>query len=174
MNAKSSAVALVLALTACTSKVPQTSQPAATTHATAALASVTPPPVVTVAATVAPLPKIAVVKHADKLALKRIVLARGVEHHEPVDPATSFDAKTQKVFAFVEIENPEKLPGEITVEFEPPSKKDTGRVSLAVGDSSRWRTWAFTRQAHEAGEWTAIVRDEHGHVIGRQAFDVTL
>lgn len=137
-------------------KAPQTSQPTATTRATATVASVAPPPVVTASVTVvAPPPKVAVVKHADKLALKRIVLARGVEHHEPVDSATSFDAKTQKVFAFVEIENPEKLPGEITVEFEPPSKKDT-------------------RQAHEAGEWTAIVRDERGHVIGRQAFDVTL
>jgi hypothetical protein len=105
--------------------------------------------------------------------VKRITIARGVENHEPKDASESIDAKAEKVYAFVEVDNPQKLPGEITVEFQPPSKKYEGRITLGVGESSRWRTWAFTRQAHEAGEWTAIVRDDRGHELAREKFTVT-
>ncbi len=113
---------------------------------------------------------------ATKLAVKRITIARGVENHEPKDSSESIDAKAEKVYAFVEVDNPQKLPGEITVEFQPPSKKYGGpnaRITLGVGESSRWRTWAFTRQAHETGEWTAIVRDDRGHELAREKFTVT-
>jgi hypothetical protein len=110
---------------------------------------------------------------ATKLAVKRITIASGVKAHEPDGASDTFDVKTEKVYAFVEVENPEKLAGEITVEFQPPSKKYEGRIALGVGESSRWRTWAFTRQAHEAGEWTAIVRDERGHELAREKFTVT-
>ncbi len=104
--------------------------------------------------------------------MKRITIARGVDHREPIDPGTSIDAKAQKVYAFVEVDNPERLPGEISVEFQPPSKKYEGQITLGVGETSRWRTWAFTRQAHEVGEWTAIVRDDKGRELAREKFDV--
>lgn len=110
---------------------------------------------------------------ATKLAVKRITIAKGVKLHEPDGASDTFDSKTEKLYAFVEVDNPQKLPGEITVEFQPPSKKYEGRIALGVGESSRWRTWAFTRQAHETGEWTAIVRDERGHELAREKFTVT-
>ena len=174
MHTKSSSILLAIVLAGCASKTPQSAQPApapsATAVATAAQATVPPPaPSATTAAIAAARVE---AKHARKLAVKRVILARGVDRHEPVDPGTAFDASEQKVYAFVEIDNPERLPGEITVEFQPPSKKYEGRVTLGVGEASRWRTWAFTRQAHETGEWTAIVRDERGRELAREKFDV--
>ncbi len=111
---------------------------------------------------------------ATKLAVKRLVIARGVAGREPKSPDVLFNAKESKIYAFVEVANPEKAPGEVHVSFLPPSGDAHGDVVLAVGDTARWRTWAFTRQAHEAGEWTAVVRDAQGKELARQSFEVTL
>lgn len=173
MNTSWSSVLIAVVLAGCASKAPQSSQTAPTPSASTSSAAVQvpppPPPSATTVATQAPKVE---TPHARKLTVKRITIARGVDHREPVDPGSSIDAKAQKVYAFVEIDNPERLPGEITVEFEPPSKKYEGRITLGVGEASRWRTWAFTRQAHEVGEWTAIVRDERGRELAREKFDV--
>ena len=191
MHTKWSSVVIAVVLAGCASKAPQTSKAAPPAQTVAQSSATIPPPSVVTAQPIASAtakPKIDA-PHAKKLAVKRISIARGVNGHEPLDAATTFDAKTDKVYAFVEVENPEKLSGEITVEFQPPSKKYDGpqaraagessdrhvnaRVTLGVGESSRWRTWAFTRQAHEAGEWTAIVRDERGHELAREKFEIT-
>jgi hypothetical protein len=176
MHTRIVSVVFAVVLAGCASKAPpQTSStspvakpvtPAATT--TAPVATQAPVAVATTTAA----PKVEAPK-ATKLAVKRITIAKGVENHEPKDASDSIDSKNEKVYAFVEVENPQKLQGEITVEFQPPSKKYEGRIALGVGESSRWRTWAFTRQAHEAGEWTAIVRDERGHELAREKFTVT-
>lgn len=173
MHTKWSSVVIAVVVAGCASKPPQSSHAAPAPSAVAtspAQALVPPPPPAPSAMAVAPA-KVEV-KHASKLTVKRIVIARGVDHREPVDPGTSFDATAQKLYAFVEVENPEHLPGEITVEFHPPSKKYEGQVTLGVGEGRRWRTWAMTRQAHEVGEWTAVVRDERGHELAREKFDV--
>ena len=151
----------------------QSSRPQ-TSVATTAAPVATQPPVTssTITAKIETTPKVETPK-ATKLAVKRITIAKGVENHEPKEASDTIESKTEKVYAFVEVDNPQKLPGEITVEFQPPSKKYEGRIALGVGESSRWRTWAFTRQAHEAGEWTAIVRDDRGHELAREKFTVT-
>jgi len=162
-------------LAGCASKAPpQTSntspvaKPAAPVVTTAAPVTTQAPAVTSTAVTA----KVETPK-ATKLAVKRVTIAKGVLNHEPKDATDTVDAKTEKVYAFVEVDNPQKLPGEITVEFQPPSKKYEGRITLGIGESSRWRTWAFTRQAHETGEWTAIVRDDRGKELAREKFTVT-
>jgi hypothetical protein len=173
MSTSWSSLLLVVVLAGCASKAPPTSSAAPPARTVAEIAPTAPPPPVVLAPPVATATPKAPQKHATKLSVKRIAIASGVAHREPVDPSATFDAGTKKVYAFVEIENPERLPGEITVEFQPPSKKYEGQITLGVGDKSRWRTWAFTRQAHESGEWTAIVRDERGRELARQTFAVT-
>lgn len=112
---------------------------------------------------------------ATRLRIKRLVVAEGVDAREPIGARTAFRADDMdKVYAFVEVENPERMGGAITVSFEPPSGPEIGNVRLAVGASPRWRTWAFSRAVREAGEWTAIVRDEHGRVLAREPFSVTI
>jgi hypothetical protein len=115
-------------------------------------------------------------KKPAKLQVKRLVLAQGIKDREPVEPSTSFEGpEAERVYAFVEVENLSDHEGEITVAFIPPGGGAAiGNVTLEVGSSPRWRTWAYTRGARKAGEWTAVVRSETGEVLAREAFEVTL
>jgi len=105
------------------------------------------------------------------LNVKRLVLAHGVEGREPQSPTTSFDSKDDRVYAFVEIENATKTEKTISVVFEPPTGPALAAIPLKVGDGPRFRTWAFTRRAHDKGEWAVVIRSGDA-VIGRQTFTV--
>ncbi|MGK4007592.1 DUF2914 domain-containing protein [Sorangium sp. So ce1036] len=111
-----------------------------------------------------------------ELTVKRLVVAEGVENREPVEPGTTFSVPaTERIYAFVELENRGESAGEVTVEFVPPDGGEpVGNVTLGVGVSPRWRTWAFTRGARKVGEWTALVRSETGEVLASAPFEVTL
>jgi hypothetical protein len=111
-----------------------------------------------------------------KLRIKRLVLTEGVKGREPVEAKTSFSAAdASRIYAFVEVENPAAEESEITVTFEPASGGAAhGNITLDVGASPRWRTWAFTRGARTAGAWTAIVRGPEGDVLAKAPFEVTL
>ncbi|AGP33651.1 DUF2914 domain-containing protein [Sorangium cellulosum] len=113
---------------------------------------------------------------AAELKVKRLVLAEGVKDREPVAPGTTFRApETERLYAFLEIENRGDAEGEVTVAFVPPDGgAPVGNVTLGVGPSPRWRTWAFTRGVRKAGEWTAVVRSETGEELARAPFEVTL
>jgi hypothetical protein len=128
--------------------------------APAAPAPVAPPPA-------PPAPQ----KTAEKLALKRLVLARSIKAREPEGVSESFEP-SDRLYAFVEVQNMERLRGEITVTFVSPKGVHHGPVPLAIGEGERWRTWAFTRQAKEPGTWTAIVKDAKGKVLGKREFEV--
>lgn len=106
------------------------------------------------------------------ISVKRLVLAHGIDNREPQDATTSFNAKDDRVYAFVEVENPKKAEDSILVVFEPPAGPAHAEIPLKVGESSRYRTWAFTRRAHEAGDWAVVVRDTHGRVLARESFTV--
>jgi len=106
------------------------------------------------------------------LGVRRLVFARGIDGHEPQDAATSFSAKEDRVYAFVEVENPGGE-DQVNVVFQPPTGVSFS-VPLKVGASAaHFRTWAFTRRAHEAGDWTVVIRDPQGKVLARQTFTVT-
>jgi hypothetical protein len=197
------ALALALALAACdhpepdraaTAPAPCAVAPVASAQAPAPPASIaaTPPaapPVVTVTpapfASVAPSASApparsgAVARPADAgdgLVVKRLVIARGVERkdREPVDAGTTFRAADLgKLYAFVELDNAAKAPSEIVVAFEPPSGQAIGNVTLDVGATPHWRTWAYTRAARQTGAWTAVVKTTSGRVIARAPFEIT-
>jgi hypothetical protein len=105
--------------------------------------------------------------------VKRLVTARGIDGHEPQDVATSFAAREDRIYAFVEVENPGSDDA-ISVVFQPPSGPAFAEIPLKIGaGAAHFRTWAFTRRAHEVGEWAVVVRDTHGKVLGRQSFTIT-
>ncbi|WP_433933163.1 DUF2914 domain-containing protein [Sorangium cellulosum] len=148
----------------------------------AAAAAPSSPPAATMTAPV-PAPSLAGGKErkekatgAAELKVKRLVIAEGVKDREPVAPGTTFRApETERLYAFVELENRSDVEGEVTVSFVPPDGgAPVGNVTLGVGPSPRWRTWAFTRGARRAGEWTAVVRSETGEELARAPFEVTL
>ena len=81
-------------------------------------------------------------------------------------------AQTPKLYAFVEIDNPEKKRSHVVVTFIPPMGSPS-KVELRVGDKSRWRTWALRRTVKAVGTWTVVVSDPKGNEIGRRSFEVT-
>ena len=107
-----------------------------------------------------------------EMTVKRLVLAHGVDGREPQEPTTTFKTRDDRVYAFVEVQNPTKASGKIAVVFEPPSGPALAEIPLEVGDSSRFRTWAFTRKAHEPGQWAVVVRDEKGRLLARESFTI--
>lgn len=118
------------------------------------------------------------VKADAPLRVRRLVVAEGVERgkREPVGAKASFKAaNVDRLYAFVEVENPEKAETEVFVTFEPEDNgASQGQVALQVGASSRWRTWAYTRGVKKAGSWAAVVRSADGTVLARTPFEVTL
>jgi hypothetical protein len=107
-----------------------------------------------------------------ELTVKRLVLAHGVDNREPQDPSSTFKTQDDRVYAFVELQNPTKTAGRISVVFVPPSGSALAEIPLEVGDTSRFRTWAFTRKAHDAGQWGVVVRDDKGRLLARETFTV--
>jgi hypothetical protein len=113
---------------------------------------------------------------AKHLSVKRLVVATGVNHREPEGAATLFrKGEIDKIYAYVEVENDAKATEQITVSFEPPDGRVArGNVTLDVGSSPRWRTWAYTKNAVDVGSWTAVVKDASGRTLARQPFEVAL
>jgi hypothetical protein len=108
-----------------------------------------------------------------KLTLKRIQFAEEISKREPVSAEETFSAaQTGKLYAFIEVDNPEKKRSHVLVTFVPPMGSPS-KVELRVGDKSRWRTWAMRRSVKAVGTWTVIVSDAKGGEIGRRSFEVT-
>jgi len=109
------------------------------------------------------------------LTVKRLVISTGVDRgtRRPSGEATSFTKGAfEKLYAFVEVENPGDE-ADIVVSFDPPSDKaERGNIELSVGRSPTWRTWGFSRAFDEAGTWTAIVRTRSGKELARTEFEV--
>jgi Protein of unknown function (DUF2914) len=110
---------------------------------------------------------------AKRLGVKRLVLAHGIDGHEPQDASGTFKSSDDRIYAFVELENPAKAGTAITVVFEPPSGPPVAEIPLTVGETPRFRTWAFTRKARTSGEWTVVVRDDQHRILARQTFTVS-
>ncbi len=111
-------------------------------------------------------------KGESKMSVKRLVLAHGVDAREPQEPSTRFKKSDDRVYAFVEVANGTEGEGKITVVFQPPSGPALAEIPLEVKKSPRFRTWAFTRKAHDAGQWGVTVRDDRGRVLAHETFVV--
>jgi Protein of unknown function (DUF2914) len=113
---------------------------------------------------------------ASTLTVKRLVIAKKIEKREPIDPSTTFrKGDVERVYAFVEIANPNADPSEVLITFVPPTAKGPrGNVRLDVGSSPRWRTWAFTRGVDQVGTWVAVVSTPEGRELARQTFEVII
>jgi enoyl-CoA hydratase/carnithine racemase len=61
----------------------------------------------------------------------------------------------------------------VDVVFTPPAGTSFSVPLKVSGKAKHFRTWAFTRRAHEAGEWSVVVRAPGGKALARQSFTVT-
>jgi hypothetical protein len=106
--------------------------------------------------------------------VRRLILATGVERHEPTGASNTFEVGAQpRVYAFVDAVNETDEPAQVRVTFVPERGESSGHVTLEVpANVSRFRTWAWTRHVYTPGRWQVVVRDMDGHVIARRPFEV--
>ena len=117
------------------------------------------------------------VVETDGLGIDRVVMAREVVDRSPVGEQTAFSAgEGGRIYAYLEVANPEREEREITVAWVPADNPDReiSRVEVRVGPHPRWRTWAYTSRLTRPGQYLAVVRDHEDHVIARAPFEVTL
>ncbi len=109
---------------------------------------------------------------ASGLEVKRLVVTRGIAHHEPLD-TDQITAGAGPVFAFVELRNASDADKVVTVDFQHDTDEPVGHIKLKVpAHSSRWRTWGRTRMVDKGGEWSAIVTAGDGTQLAHTDFDV--
>jgi len=121
----------------------------------------------------APVPAPVVDKQA-QLVVKRLVVTHGVASREPLAAGKVFVAgRHQRIYAFVEVGNPQRANSKVYVSFVPPNGSERSGVSLRVGRAHRWRTWAYTRLATKPGVWRVVVRDASGKRLATTTFEVT-
>ncbi len=108
------------------------------------------------------------------LSVRRLVVAKSIDEREPEGASTAFwQGDFDRLYAFVELSNPQKTESKIVVRFVSPSGKERkGNVTLSVGASPRWRTWAYSRAIDEKGTWSAVVTTVDGTELSRQTFEI--
>lgn len=112
-------------------------------------------------------------RSAEGVSVRRMMLSRTIEDREPVAPSTEFHASSDRLYAFFDIRNENDEEATFLVTFDGPGGRSAGHVELSVpADVGRWRTWAYTRNATEPGEWVAQLHDVDGNLLGSQAFTI--
>lgn len=104
--------------------------------------------------------------------VKRFVIASDVVDREPVQASTVYSkAATERVYAFVEVDNPALVKTELSVVFVPPGQPSFP-VALSIGPLKRYRTWAYTRKLGAVGAWRVEVRGGDV-VLATTSFELT-
>jgi hypothetical protein len=109
---------------------------------------------------------------AAEVTLKRFVLAAGVTDREPLGESDTFTSDA-KIFAFMELANPDAEPYAVRVHWEPLSGPAAPYgVELHVKTAPRFRTWSWTAIPREPGEYRAVLRTLDGEEIASRAFTI--
>jgi len=113
---------------------------------------------------------------AEGLRVRRLAVGTGIEGREPVGASERFDAEQERLYVFVELANRgDETQVEVSFEPESPTRDAhvTGLVDLEVpARVGRHRTWAWSRNVHAPGHWSAVVRDLEGRELARTRFVV--
>jgi hypothetical protein len=106
--------------------------------------------------------------------VKRLVVATGVKDREPLVSEDALPTDGSPIYAFAELANPAVESENVRITFERKGGKErVGDVTLPVpANTSRHRTWAFTRFIRAAGVWEAVLWSENGAELGRTSFEV--
>jgi hypothetical protein len=109
-----------------------------------------------------------------KVMVKRFIVATGVQDREPLVSSDALPADGSAIYAFAELANPVGGSENVRITFERKGGKErVGEVMLPVpANTSRHRTWAFTRFIRAAGVWEAVLWSESGAELSRTSFEV--
>ncbi len=142
-------------------------QPAETAPAGTAPISLRPPEAA-VALAQAGGPKLATEPRTGDIAVRDLVMARGIIDREPADLTTNFSTGDGRAFAHAKIYNPGEPTAVSFVWLYDDSLYAT--VDMQVGSSVRWRTWSSAEVW--LGEWRVQIVSADGQVLAENAFTV--
>lgn len=100
----------------------------------------------------------------------KFVTCKAVVDKAPVDEATSFESDTEKVYAYLEatdIAADTKV--SIVWYFD---GTEVSNIELALGKSSRWRTYSSKTIGDRHGSWKVEAVDSTGNTMATQEFIV--
>ena len=98
------------------------------------------------------------------LIVSKLVFSRGVENRLPVEQDFAPTADGRRIYAYLELFNKGE-PRQITLSWLRDGKP-FHFVTLDVGHSPRWRTWAYlTLGEAKAGAWSVEVRTKAGALL---------
>lgn len=92
--------------------------------------------------------------------LQRMVVAVAVEEREPVGVDDQFTADLENIYAFIEAREIRR-DTEVTMVWSR-NGQEVSRVSLAVRQGPRWRTFSSITLDNRAGDWRVELLDEAG------------
>jgi hypothetical protein len=114
---------------------------------------------------------------SNELTVSEVVVATGVEDHEPVSPGTSFEKGSTSLVCFVRVQNGPRTETAVYVAWEQAEgdpAEATGRgVRLDVPAQRRQRTFIRGSSNRAPGAWRCVVRSEEGAVLGHADFQIT-
>lgn len=102
--------------------------------------------------------------------LQRMVVAVAVEEREPVGAGDLFAADLENIYAFIEAREIRR-DTEVTMVWSR-NGQEVSRVSLAVRQGPRWRTFSSITLANRAGDWRVELLDETGASLRSLDFHV--
>jgi hypothetical protein len=136
------------------------------------LATTTPEAIPAPAPRIAPPPAPRVTHASDELTLRRLVVATDVADHEPVGASDTIDHDAERVYAFIDAQNPGDEATLVVTFTSDDGAHTVGHVDVSVpAHTSRWRTWAYSRHL-SPGLWHAEVRTTDGRLVDDHAFEV--
>lgn len=97
-------------------------------------------------------------------------IGTGVERRVLTGAADRFPLDTARVYAHLTLQSPIETTVEVVWKR---GDTEVQRLTLAVGASTRWRTWSYrTLRPRDAGRWSVEVYDADGAMLDLLAFDV--
>ena len=101
------------------------------------------------------------------------VAAREVVDRNPVDTDGPFVANGDPVYIHLTIDNSAGPEQEVTVQWNHLDTENQMTRNLQVGQSRRWRTWAYHRmRPSQVGDWRVLILDAQGCVLAQLDFGV--
>ena len=103
-----------------------------------------------------------------------LVLSKGLENGQPVDPGTTFSRTDGRIYATIRINNPERVETTIRVAWERADSEPTSNgIELEVPGRRRYRTVARTGTGRSPGSYKCVVYGEDDQVLATAEYQLT-
>lgn len=116
------------------------------------------------------LPAIGYTNGATAFTVGRLVVAGGIENHEPVNVSEKLPASAGTAYCFLEAKSVAQDTDAVFIWYR--GDDTVARVSVPLGQGNRWRTYSSINTGGIPGDWRVELQDNEGNVMGTVGFKV--